>query len=401
MVSAVNAPAGCVLTTMRRVYLDTSHLARLASAAQNDLERFVEFVGAWQEQRCELVIAFPHLIELRRHRDQRVRRSRYQLVSLLLPCTTDVPLKMPTSWRPIQFRGREILRALLARGVLQTTTSSAEQARFYTDIFVADYTSADQMRGLQELESAELDRVLDMMQVALNLGADASAWQPGDTPRDAKLSEFPEEPIPPAQIAETIANIEREMAKHDIGALLKGLLSPEEAARATELGLESVRSTLRRAGEVGLRRAYLEMLGLNVQGRRIKRVDQAVRESGFSRQVRETLTEHVSPGTVDVEAAVALLTLGDCPGYWLSEMVEREIRFAEPTPAASNAFDLLHVHYYPYVDVFFTDKRMAEYINRVRERSSDARLTSKVPAVAVPDTIDAIQRALALRNDTA
>jgi hypothetical protein len=82
-------------------------------------------------------------------------------------------------------------------------------------------------------------------------------------------------------------------------------------------------------------------------------------------------------------------------------MVEREIRFAEPNPAASNAIDLMHVHYYPYVDVFLTDKRMAAYINRVRARSTDPRLSARPPALRIADDIGSIERALWPENEAA
>ena len=68
---------------------------------------------------------------------------------------------------------------------------------------------------------------------------------------------------------------------------------------------------------------------------------------------------------------------------------------AEPEPGPSNAFDLDHITYYPYVDAFFTDKRIAEYCRQaIRDPQAPHELLGRRPPLSVAQSVAAISEAI-------
>lgn len=93
--------------------------------------------------------------------------------------------------------------------------------------------------------------------------------------------------------------------------------------------------------------------------------------------------------------ATELVRLEDCPGTWLRHAVELQIRKATAKDEPSNLFDLNHLGHLPYVDLLFTDKRIAEFARQVLSAPNlPASLRHVKKPLAIPNSIEALESAL-------
>jgi len=152
--------------------------------------------------------------------------------------------------------------------------------------------------------------------------------------------------------------------------------------------MQPLRDMVLRAGQVGIRQAYLETMGLVVDPTDKRHLDDVSNELLFRHYVRHAL-EILGVPTDRQEVIGRRVSVDDCPGFWLARAVHLEARRAEPEPAASNSYDMDHVLYAPYADAFFTDKRIASYINAIRRRATPPVRVSQMPT-AVSTAADVI-----------
>lgn len=151
---------------------------------------------------------------------------------------------------------------------------------------------------------------------------------------------------------------------------------------------------IRRAGEVGIRQAYLETMGLQITPSDRRHLDIISNELLFrpnARSVVETLTTDT-----DLASRLAeMVTVEECPGFWLARAVSLEIRRAEPEPKPGNAYDLEHAMYAPYMDAIFADRRIAGYVNAVRKRAETIPVVADMPAaIATAACVEALTDAV-------
>jgi hypothetical protein len=152
-----------------------------------------------------------------------------------------------------------------------------------------------------------------------------------------------------------------------------------------------------RAAEVGMRTAYAEAMGLSGDPAEDNRyLDDVSVITTFAWQVANFARRVLK---VDDDEFLQLMAeqvpVEACPGTWLSQAVDLEIRRNEHDPNPNNAYDLEHLSYLPYVDLFFADKRIAAYGKQVLQRPDlPAACRSLRPPTRVARVIGAIEDSL-------
>jgi hypothetical protein len=96
-----------------------------------------------------------------------------------------------------------------------------------------------------------------------------------------------------------------------------------------------------------------------------------------------------------LETVLERMVPEDCPGWWLKHAVLIQMRKATAVDEASNFYDLEHLSYLPYVDLFFTDKRIAEFSRQVLASPQLPVLLRNVrKPIAIPKSIEALESIL-------
>src|SRR4051812_31442561 len=98
---------------MRIAYLDTSYLSELARVRRTSPERFSQFREFWNQSDLALAFSTIHMREAIRYAG---RQERFELLQLLLPVVSDLPLVVVEGLRPSNVPEKEILRALITQG---------------------------------------------------------------------------------------------------------------------------------------------------------------------------------------------------------------------------------------------------------------------------------------------
>lgn len=383
---------------MTTIYLDTSHLSVLAKAHAAGDPAFAEFESAWRAAGGELVFTRTHVVELRQHGDPNVRAARYSLLELLLPIRSDVVTREPVAERPVLLQSREVLRALEAQGVFRVQSEdpgvAAEWRRRHLEVLPENWNAPTDVAAARTFEDAIFGNIVLYMQSAMRTEADAQRRPRSEPYERTKVRDLRKEPVSAPETQKALEAFEQvAVSDAEIAALFPFLPLPV-ARDLVARSREPLRRMIVRAGEVGIQQAYLEALGLTGVPGDKRYLDDVSDELVFQHHVRSAI--EILNASADVAAQVAQrVSMEDCPGYWLARAVQLEIRRAEPEPEPSNAYDLDHVMYAPYVDAFFTDKRIAGYVNAVRKRPDTiASIAALPPAVATAARVEAIAEAV-------
>ena len=386
------------------IYLDTSHLIYLAEEKHASPKRFREFMDAWSAARCTLALSLYHLIELRQHPDRAVREQRYALLEALLPVRTQLPPNAEEGDSVTRMADREIVQALLRKGCISLSGEDVEGWMLrHATAFPHTIDHPSQLRDLRDgIESPLLGWFIGAMKSAHAMGAEALSrevdqkYQP--SPR---LRDLPDAPVPLEQLERMMRIMEEGLADANLLHRFAPFVSPEQMHHSMKTAMEPMRQMMRRAGEVGPRAAYAELMGTSEPERDPRRLDRVGQESLFSDRVR-TLASTIL-GVADASTAESITRwarLEDCPGTWLRNALETEIAKAEPRPDAGNAYDLEHSVHLPHVDVFTADKRIARYMNQVIDRGGlPPTLEGVARPIAVSKDLLALQRAVIRADD--
>ena len=208
-----------------------------------------------------------------------------------------------------------------------------------------------------------------------------------------RVRDLPDSPVSAADTKYALESLEHILSSEAELSVLFPHLPVPIARDLLDQHVGPLRQMIARASDVGVQRAYLEAMGI-VDSHDKRYLDDVTFDLMFQHHVRSALELLQIPREL-VAAISQRVTVEDCPGFWLAHAVELEIRKAESEPASSNAYDLDHVMYAPYVDVFFSDKRIAGHINAVRKRQDTISSISRLPpAVATAARVDAISQAV-------
>jgi hypothetical protein len=175
------------------------------------------------------------------------------------------------------------------------------------------------------------------------------------------------------------------------------LVPPELMEEMTNLFRDLGLRFLDRAEEISSANALAEALGVDPNDRATARsyTDQLPQKFAFRFPVREAARSLGVQDDALLTKASEIVRLEECPGMWLRNAVEIEMRKAIAKDMPSNLLHLNHLGHLPYVDLLFTDKRVADFARRVlTSQSLPPALQGVRQPVAVPDSIDAIESAL-------
>jgi hypothetical protein len=298
----------------------------------------------------------------------------------------------------VLLEAREIIRYLAAEGMVAVNGPSSEDwLRVHTQIFPESIESADHVSLIQSFEDEAFGNLVEIARSAIESETKAKTRAPGTKYERRRVSDLIDAPLTTDQVEAGLQKFREAMEDDDLLRELYPLMTPDDARAGLHAFSEPLRRMMRRAGEIGMRGAYAEALGVQADLTRDRRpLDLVTQEAVFAESVRRTARQHLNrTDASEIEALVHRVSLRNCPGMWLARAVELKIRSAEPEPEISNAYDLDHVSHVPYVDLFFTDKRIANYIRQaIRDPAVPEVLRNYRGPVAVSDSIDAIEAAL-------
>ena len=159
--------------------------------------------------------------------------------------------------------------------------------------------------------------------------------------------------------------------------------------------VELLRTLYRRAAQVGLRLAWAEANGVEGDITRDHRpLDQIARAWQFRRTAEGVMREVFR---IDPNRAADLakhIPVESCPGTWLSQAVDLQIRKGETSTAASSAYDIDHLVYFPYVDRFFGDKRTRQNTEAaLRLPDCPSAIRGRTGPIFVPRSVEQLTKA--------
>jgi hypothetical protein len=369
---------------MTLVYLDTSNIHLLTTLRRKDNARFTSFLERWRGLSCTLALSNVHLFELRRYGDASARDERYQLLEDLCPIR----------FQSESMDGVEILRALSKHRDTLGLDYPADQLVEAFPKFLHTPTEVSQIR---ELEHTVLALAFEAFYDASKTGAAAHSREEGTKYERHRISQIGDAKPAPEHRAMFLEEWEKQQPSSSELENLRELVPPEVLNEMFDAFRDLGLRFLDRAEEVGSANAYAEALGLDLSDPSIARsfTDQASQQYAFRFSVREaaqTLGVQCESG---FEMATELVRLEDCPGTWLRHAVEIQIRKATAKDEPSNLFDLNHLGHLPYVNLLFTDKRIAEFARQVLSSSNlPASLRHVKKPLAVSNSIEALESAL-------
>lgn len=378
------------------MYLDTWTASLLARTLRTDPDRFEAFLHVWRGSASRLALSRAHLLELRRHRDPEVRAARYALIEALLPAPFDMWLGAGQQ-ELVELTDREI--AVAAMRHLGKPLPPQADARWVG--FPMEIATVDDVAVIRaQLESDLLGGATDLFRSALELRASLDARPPGTAYDRPRLAGLPDAPPDPAAIERVAAEAASLSGAHPLVPELmqaaQALFGAAELEESLAVAREQVGEILARVGAVGPREALREG-DAQGQSRRNEFVDVHLQNRAFSASVRRVAA--AVSGVQDVRAidgALRGVRRAMCPGLWLRDAVEIELRKAKAVPEANDWFDLDHLTHLPYVEVYFADREMAAVVRQVLGRTD--QLPPALRGVAAPVTgaasVDAIEAAL-------
>jgi hypothetical protein len=371
-------------------YLDTSHLHLLATERLKESTDFAEFIAAWRRGGWELALSLFHHIEGARYGSADGRAARYALLRHLAPLWSTLPVRTQVQGGTNLTR-REIRHALAVAGLaspVQTIPGSRGL------VFVERVEPQD-VAAVQALEDGELRQYVQLFHDAVSLAAEASRRPPRTKPSEKKLRDI-ENNIPLPKDVQAIRDaVDRELSRSfaGIGRQLPAAARDQALARVRGCLDTFLNSALKDGVQMALTQV-LSSAGAEVSVR--APIPVLVHEHVFADEVRRTLQEDIKVTDEGIILqAVKAVKLQDCPGTWLSREVSRSLTAAEHAPEAGSTYDLEHLGYVPYVDLLFSDKRIAEFTRQVLRRGDLPTTLSGVrPPRAIPNSVDAIRSAL-------
>lgn len=380
------------------VYLDTSHLHLLARAREEGRPAYAAFLEAWRARHCEIVFSMFHILELRRHQDPAIRRTRYRLLQDLVPIRLDIAWPNPDENGPKTMLEREILRAYIAKGMVSASTQEAADIMTgWAEILPGRLVSAAEAVLAQITEAGVFGWASELAFSALTAAAAARA-RPADQPyQSPRLKDIPAE-SPGADEFKRMLDLVHEATPNqdrlwdDLGRFF-----PPEAMAAFRFAIAlMMRETLKKQAALGPRQVFADALGIDPTGKALNaRLDDLQFDWTF-REVVDGVVRRFFPieDPEEHSAAVSALQVADCPGKWLRNAVETDLNRATPAPEPGDHYDLDHVAYLPYVDLLTADKRIVDFCRRVMTRKDCLASLRNVRPPVRAATVDGLRQAV-------
>jgi hypothetical protein len=123
-------PAVCSASLRGRrvplISLDPPHFHLLERVRRIGPVRYSSFRDAWKGRGCILVFTTTQASEMGRYQNTPRREGRYQVLADLAPIRTDLPVQEGVSNGPRTFMEREIIRAMVERGLIKATNPDVD-----------------------------------------------------------------------------------------------------------------------------------------------------------------------------------------------------------------------------------------------------------------------------------
>ena len=386
-----------IIRTMPVIYLDTSHLHLLAEARRTNQDRFSQFLAVWKERSCTLALTMTHIQEICRYQDQPGREERYHLLKDLLPIRCDLVLAegVPVALRLLH--NREIYAALMRKGMV---SSQGEGLSRYTEGLPELLTEPAQIELYKQLETVDVYRNFIEAFYDLNkVSAEANSRKVGTNYERHRLSKIQNSKLKPEHIAEVLQKLEE--GRTNIPQSLRNVAPQEIIDEQFDKLRDLIELFANRVREVGNINALAEFLEVDTENKTdfSKHTDVLNQEYVFKKVVQMFLDEVCDlQDEAVLETVTQRIVPEDCPGWWLKHAVLLQMRKATAVDEASNYSDLEHLSYLPYVDLFFADKRIAEFTRQVLASPQLPVLLRDVgKPVAIPKSIGALESILLSR----
>jgi hypothetical protein len=374
----------------RLIYPDTWTLSALGRARRTQSSRFEQFLQVWKGTNSVLALSRTHLIELRRHRDRDARAERYDLLEALLPARFDMLLAEQPALNSLTDReiGVQVLRHLGKGAMLDAVDSSWVG-------FPLRIERVEELAELRsQLEDGELGQTLDLFYSGLQLDATVREREPGTPFARPRLNGLPDRRPTDEEVANMMEAVRQQMKETPIWGLMREILPGDDIGRGESAALDQLSAMLKRAQEVGFHEALREGDAHN-QSRRNEFLDVHLQNRSFSDSVNSIVT--ALSGIAD-QQLIAEHTRGvtreGCPGLWLRDAVELELRRAKPKPEPNDWFDLDHLTHLPYVNLQFADAELSTVTRQVLSRKETlpaavARVRAPISSTAELEVIEA------------
>lgn len=379
---------------MSLILLDTPQIHLLERARRSDPVRYSSFRDSWKGRGCTLVFTMAQASELGRYGNTSRREGRYQVLADLAPIRTDLPVPEGMSSGPRTFIEREIVRALVERGLITAIGPDSDPLPKWTEI-LPGRLNASEAGSLRVIEDEVYRDILKREYDAAQFKAAAEKAH-GQTEKKGRVHDLPSAPLPTENVLAARTGMEKQFGSIQEQSR-RGELPPM-AADALPAILDLPLGFFGRAGEIGIQAALLEQLPVRrlPKAELLKlKTDELVECFLFEFCVRNFACGVLNADESTQEFLVRTLEPADCPGSWLQRRLELCVRRGCPEPRPNHHFDAERLAYLPYVDLLLTDKEMAEFVRQIRyDKSTPARIRNVRPAVSISDSMDALEEAL-------
>lgn len=318
---------------MKLIYLDTSHFDVLCREMEKRPKRFREFMSAWNENDYVLALTKVHVEEI-------IALSRPESVDLRFALLERF---VPFRYESENFFEREVLIELWQKGlVLPAVGHNPSQTKMF----------------FEGVESRE--QLLDM---------------------------------------KAAYNILRALPFHSMMNKANRLSWQAAADAKRSKGKEPRTSDIRDRTFGKLFFRFTRLFGLDEPRQRTRgvRLSQFLRTFSFRLKVKFAIRNKLGIKVLDnsrSRAALEGLSVNDCKGLWLRAEVEERLKLSGDF-SPNNERDLDHVQYYPYVDVFLSDKRIIDKLGQVsKEYKSVLWLQDSRKLQRTSNTLESMMSAL-------
>jgi hypothetical protein len=376
------------------IFLDTPQIALLEEERRSDPVRYFSFCHAWKERGYTLVLTITQAGELCRYGNASRREGRYQVLADLAPIRTDWWTVQGGPAGPQTLIEREILRAVVDRGLIPATCTCVDRLRQWTEVLPAHLNAGDAGLLRVLMENQDYRKLENQMYDAARFGAAANKLD--GQRKKLRARDLPDAPVPPEKGLDCWAGFEKAIS------LLKeqsriGKLPPvsEDLLKLVRDFFEEFLGRAQGAGPRATLQEYLHVSGATKPDQLKLTTHELVNRSVFEHLVRVVARELLGASDSEQGRLARTLHLADCPGSWLDRRLRLCVQRGSSEPAPSHHHDAQRLAYLPYVDLLFTDAEMVEFVRQVRsDEAAPERIRALQPPVAIPRSLEALEGAI-------
>lgn len=367
---------------MKLVYLDTSNFSLLSDVKVSQEKKYYEFVEKWENANLTLAFSIAHLDELLRLEQETSRDLRFQILEDFLPFRFENMLS-----------DKEILSFFLENNLFELKFKEMEVFPKAFSKIVFDKNDLDLLRGFDVHFYRE---ILEQFNFASSYSWQAFSQSHSEKnqklPRLSDMQNFELTPEMIQSIRTMIENLDVGFSKDFLG------VSKEEINEAgNKIISELINNFLNKAQETSYFEAFSEFIGADAtNSKTLKNPLQSLMENfRFEVYVSDFLIRVLeiedSEQTTNFQSKIKIT---NCPGLWLSEQVKLQLKLAKDSKA-SNEKDIQHITHLPYVDVFFSDRRIVSATKQVLRKPE---LINSLKNISLPiqiaNNIEALENSL-------